>query len=86
MSNGNPTPPAKGKKRFVIKQGDTYYLTTGTLLEYNLDKAVANGKMPEVKGVAEMMKKFKEEHDKPHTYYHAVDFTDVEFKGVNTGP
>lgn len=86
MPDNDPPFPPKGKKCFVIKQGDTYYLTTGTLLEYNLDKAIGSGKMPEIKGVAEMMKKYKEEHDKPHTYYHAVDFTEVGFKGVNTGP
>ncbi|MCM8556730.1 hypothetical protein [Sphingomicrobium sediminis] len=76
---------AKDKKsRFVIKVGETYYLTTGKMLIYNMDEAIAADDMKKVKGVEDMRKAYQEEHDKPHTYYHAVDFSEVEFKGINT--
>lgn len=69
-------------KKFVIKVGDMYYMTTGKLLTYDM----ANAQTPaQKKGVEEMAKLYKEEHDKPHTYYEAVRFDDVSFSGVNTG-
>ncbi|WP_265562599.1 hypothetical protein [Sphingomicrobium arenosum] len=72
----------KKMNRFVIKVGDTYYLTKGKLWVY--DPAEAKDKEEE-EGVELMASKFKEEEEKPHTWYKAVNFTDVEFDGVNTG-
>ena len=79
-------PPPPGNRRYVIKVGETYYLTTGKLLEYNMHDAINSKKMEKVQGVQDMATMYQAEHDKPHTYYHAVDFTDVDFKGINTGP
>lgn len=79
-------PPPPGNRRYVIKVGDTYYLTTGRLLEYNMQAAINSRNMDKVQGVHDMAHQFQVEHDKPHTYYHAVDFTEVDFKGINTGP
>ena len=79
----------KKKKRFVIKVGDTYYLTTGKLLRYNMAEAKAE---PEPKwkkkmeeGVAEIQDEYQKEYDSPNTWYPAVDFTNVAFSGVQTG-
>lgn len=80
----NPSPP--GNKRYVIKVGDTYFLTTGRLLEYNMQAAINSNDMKKVQGVLDMANQFQLERDKPHTYYEAVDFTDVDFSGINTGP
>ena len=79
----------KRKKRFVIKVGDTYYLTTGKLLTYNMKEAEKE-KDPKWKkkmkeGVQEMIDEYDKEYNSPHTWYPAVDFTDVTFSGVNTG-
>ena len=79
----------KKKKRFVIKVGDTYYLTTGKLLRYNMAEAEAEPdpkwKKKMIEGVEEMKKDYQEEYDSPHTWYPAVDFTNVAFSGVQTG-
>ena len=79
-----PVPPP-GKKRFVIRQGNSYYLTTGTLLVYDMDAAIKSGNMKKIEGVNDMAKAFNEEYYKPATHYDSVDFTDVNFAGVNTG-
>ena len=79
----------KKKKRFVIKVGDTYYLTTGKLLRYNMAEADAEPdpkwKKKMKQGVKEMEEEYQAEYDSPHTWYPAVDFTDVAFSGVQTG-
>ena len=77
------------KKRFVIKVGDTYYMTSGKLLRYNMKEAQAEPdpqwKKKMVDGVKEMEQEFQDEYDRPNTWYPAVDFTDVAFSGVQTG-
>lgn len=78
-------PPKKGYPCFVIKKDDTYYLTTGPLLEYNMKAAEASGKEDKKAGVKQMEKDYQRAHDSEHTYYHAVDFTQEGFSGVNTG-
>lgn len=78
-------PEDKKIKRFVVKVGDTYYMTKGKMLTYNMEEAKKSGDQKKIDGVKEMEKDYQEEHDKPHTFYHAVDFSDVQFKGINTG-
>lgn len=78
MPNGK-----KGIHRFVVKVGDTYYMTTGPLLTYNLEAAGNN--QQKVDGVKEIARMYKEEHEKPHTFYEAVEFNRTDFKGINTG-
>ena len=85
---GKPNGP-NAHKRFVIKVGDTYYMTNGALLVYDPKEAQKQTnkawKAAMTKGVADMAQKFQEVHDAPNTWYPAVDFSDVAFSGVNTG-
>lgn len=78
MPNGK-----KDIRRFVVKVGDTYYMTTGPLLTYNMEAAGDNARKRE--GVDEIARMYKEEHDKPHTFYEAVSFNRTDFSGINTG-
>lgn len=72
---------------FVIKVGDTYYMTDGKLLTYNMEaaKKAKKDKEKKIKGVEDIEKKYWEEHGKPHTFYEAVSFDDAHFSGINTG-
>ena len=71
------------KTKFIIKQGDVYYLTTGKLLTYDL--AAAKGDPKKEKDVEFVAAKFKEIHDSPHTWYPAVRVADANFSAINTG-
>ncbi|NNC48159.1 MAG: hypothetical protein HKO13_06985 [Sphingomonas sp.] len=79
----------KKKKRFVIKVGDTYYLTDGKLLRYNMKEADAepneNWRKKMKEGVEDMKVEYQKEYDSVNTWYPAVDFTNVAFSGVQTG-
>jgi hypothetical protein len=78
MSNGK-----KATKRFLIKQGDTYYLTAGRLLEYNKEEAKGNERKE--RDVERVANEFKRIGDGPHTYYQAVDVSDSDMFGpINT--
>lgn len=85
---GKPNGP-NAHTRFVIKVGDTYYMTNGKLLVYDPKEAQKQPdqawKAAMEKGVQDMAKKFQEVHDSPNTWYPAVDFSEVAYSGVNTG-
>jgi hypothetical protein len=69
-------------KRFLIQQGDVFYLTTGKLLAYD-PNAVKGDQQKQ--GVAHVQREFKRIHDEPHTWYKAVEIRDSSFSPVNTG-
>lgn len=72
---------------FVIKVGDTFYMTDGTLLTYNMEEAkkAKKDKEKKIKGVEDIEKTYWKEHGKEHTYYEAVSFDGTGFSGINTG-
>ena len=69
--------------RFLINKNGVYYLTTGTLLEYNSKKAA--GHPQKMKDVRRVKAEFKRIRDLPHTWYQAVEVTDCNFSAINTG-
>ncbi|HEV2867217.1 MAG TPA: hypothetical protein VGX37_11960 [Allosphingosinicella sp.] len=69
--------------RFLIDKDGVFYLTTGTLLEY--DPAAAKGHPHKEKGVAEVAAEFKRIKDSPNTHYNAVQITTASFSPLNTG-
>jgi hypothetical protein len=68
--------------RFIVKKGDVYYLTTGTLLTYDMGAARDERQR---RGVEEVKDRFKEIYDSPHTHYPAVEVTTTDFSPANTG-
>ena len=68
--------------RFIVKKGDVYYLTTGTLLTY--DMAAARGPR-EREGVEKVKRMFDEIRNSPHTWYESVEVEENSFTPANTG-
>jgi hypothetical protein len=68
--------------RFLIKKNGTYYLTTGTLLEYNPANAHSDQQRA---GVAEVERTFERIRNEPHTWYESVEVTQANFGPMNTG-
>jgi hypothetical protein len=70
-------------KRFLIQQGDVYYLTDGKLLRYDPKEAKTKDQKD---GVEHVQREFKRIHDEPNTWYKAVEIKDSVFTAINTGP
>ena len=67
--------------RFLINKKGVYYLTTGTLLEY--DPAAAQN-TAQKDGVKEVKREFDRIRNLPHTFYEAVEITDSRFAPIQT--
>jgi hypothetical protein len=70
------------RTRFLVKKGDTYYLTTGRLLEYNRHAAKTDAQR---KGVEQVERDFDRIRNAPHTWYESVEICDSDFSPINTG-
>ena len=68
--------------RFIVKKGDVYYLTTGTLLSYDMGAARDERQR---RGVEEVKRVFDEVRNSPHTWYESVEITTTNFSPANTG-
>ena len=68
--------------RFIVKKGDVYYVTTGTLLTYDMAEARDDRQR---RGVEEVRKMFDEVRNSPHTWYESVEISQSNFSPANTG-